>query len=245
MIVDRRCRAGYDDENGWTVLELLDDAPYGDVPRRVLPCGLLAKLEELGARRPRPVFRVSGETTVYKHNCYILLRKLVIDSRAAEAVGSASAPVSVPGSAPATAPARTHAEGAGASRSDRILKELLRERPGKPVALPGRPDPKDLDAVPSVVPVGPKARRAAGGTMAVDRIVRVLPEGPDSNWLVARFESDNTLQEPPARLLPCATLAEAARLGGRLKVTGEFTHYRGRRYLLLRKVFRFRDMRQF
>ena len=80
--------------------------------------------------------------------------------------------------------------------------------------------------------------------MIVDRLVRVLPD-PASPWWNVRFEADNALGEPPLRVLPSRFLRTAQRLGGKLRVTGEMTHYKGQSYILLRKVLPERPLGQF
>jgi hypothetical protein len=82
--------------------------------------------------------------------------------------------------------------------------------------------------------------------VVVDRRIRVAPE-PDTGWRQAVFVGDNTLREPPMRLLPCRLLemAEAAGSGQFWRVSGEVTRYKGRHYLLIRKLIRLRDMGQF
>jgi len=88
--------------------------------------------------------------------------------------------------------------------------------------------------------------------MAVDRLVRVV-KAADGNWWEVRFESDNTGREPPMRLLPCKRLAAAqqalqsARRNRivQFRITGVITLYKGRRYLLLRKLLPEHQMDQF
>jgi hypothetical protein len=89
-----------------------------------------------------------------------------------------------------------------------------------------------------------------------------------------RFYADNTLQEPPLRLLPCTELERATKAASganapaankpasgvntaannmaagsptttkKFRISGELSEYKGRRYLLLRKVQVERDMGQ-
>jgi len=80
--------------------------------------------------------------------------------------------------------------------------------------------------------------------MIVDRLVRVLPDSTGAWWEV-RFEADNSLGEPPLRVLPGRFLQVAQKLGGKLRITGEMTHYKGQSYILLRKVLRERQLGQF
>ena len=78
-------------------------------------------------------------------------------------------------------------------------------------------------------------------------IVRVLPDG-SGRWSLARFEADNALRDPPLRVLPSLLreVAEAKGSDGQvLRISGEISRYKGRRYLLLRKVLKERQMGQF
>jgi hypothetical protein len=132
------------------------------------------------------------------------------------------------------------------------MTALRRDIPGVPVLSGIRPK-TSRDNEPSVAPL-PKADVLLPGRAwaVVDRIVTVIPAGRDG-WVRVRFESDNTLREPPMRLLPCGMLRKAERMGAttgrgktaRLRVSGVTTFYSGERFLLLRKVLRERDLGRF
>jgi len=263
MVIDRSCRLVPGAGGGWTVLTFEPVAGRAAVADlRALPCRLLERMEDLAAASPAVRFRVSGETTVFEQKGYLLPRKVTVlepASRAAKPGAGPSAavqpvaPTTAPkGSRPTTKPASatTRPAGGGEPTSDDVLKGLLNEKVGRPLTTPlERPEPV---AAPSVAPASGRPLTGGVGGMVVDRLVRIVPEATDG-WWVARFESDNTLREPPIRLLPCGFLARARRLtparrslsGPVVRITGEVTEYRRRRYLLLRKVLRERRLNRF
>jgi len=262
MLVDRLCRLGSERDSYWLVLTFEPEPgrpagqPTGgdEIERRVLPCELMEQMETLAARTPGTRFRMSGETTVFEGHAYVLPTKVtVLPHEALSAPVSPLAPAATTNAAstpigdlrPAKAPLgglRPAAAGKpGELTSDDLLQALLSENAGRPIqtvpVLPDSPKPA------SVAPAGPGVLPAARGEMVADRLVRIVPD-PQGRWWLAAFESDNTLQEPPMRLLPCAMLAKAKSLAGEarpgrmriFRVSGKVTHYEGNRYLLLRKV---------
>jgi hypothetical protein len=87
--------------------------------------------------------------------------------------------------------------------------------------------------------------------MVADRIVYMSTDA-NTGWSTVRFIADNNLLEQPIRLLPSEQVLRAKDLSAtklgrnvRLRVSGELTRYKGKEYLLLRKVVREREMRQF
>ena len=85
----------------------------------------------------------------------------------------------------------------------------------------------------------------------VDRVVRIV-KCRDGDWWEAHFQSDNTLREPPLRIHPSLMLVRAQSLSRamgladlKLRISGQITYYRGRRFLLLRKLLKQRNMGQF
>ncbi len=246
MVVDRQARLAYEGKDGWFVLRFLPEPERTDeAPRRALPNQLLEQMEAQVARSPAVRFRVSGETTVYDGHAYLLLTKAtVLPAAPAAAHGPSSKPASPPpkGGSGSGAPTSRPATGGGAEpTSNDILQELLKDKAGRPVpVVPVRPRPAEA---PSVAPGAGKPLPADRGGMVVDRLVRIRPE-PVGSWCAACFEADNTLQEPPIRVLPCGFLAKARRLaetrgiGGErvLRISGLVTHYKRRRYILIRKL---------
>jgi len=127
-------------------------------------------------------------------------------------------------------------------------------------------DPGPVRDLPSVAPITGQQLNKDRGRVLVDRLVTIRgPKadfgsfshggaGASDDWWEARFVSDNTLQDQPIRLLPCKLLQVAESLharqrwGGdtaRFRVSGLITNYKGKQYLLLRKVVVERDMGQF
>jgi hypothetical protein len=259
-VVERRCRLGRDGETGWYVLEFLDvKAP----PRRVLPCALLERMQELTAQGDVK-FRVSGESLSYRGKAYVMPEKVVLD-QAAEPVGpklvaaetepepaSKPAPETKPSDAVADASAKPGIPGTQPISPDEIIKRLLQDRPGEPVL----PTPRAVAAVAPAASVAPARNTgevaAAGKEVVIDRLARLVKER-GGDWWEAHFESDNTLEDQPVLLLPCLVLERnAERLttgneGGYVKfrLSGELTEYKGRQFLLLRKVIIERPMNQF
>ena len=248
-IVDRRCRMKTDPQSGWAILEF-ENAPGLPAldPHRLLPCRRLEQMERLASQDPAAVFRVSGEVTVFQNQAYILPRTLAVDSASAEAQAYPAAlpPSRGAGKKAARAAVKSvpdeSASDANASSSEGIMKALTRNRPAKPV-LPAAESAELIPETQSVAPLGEAPAAPERDAMVVDRLVRAF-RGGDPAWWEARFESDNTLQDRPIRLLPCRLLERAQKATGRLVVTGEITYYKGRAYLLLRKLLPERDMGQ-
>jgi len=256
MIVDRLCRLWSERNSYWLVLTFEPEpgrgarqsTPTDDFERRLLPCELMEQMETLAARTPGTRFRVSGETTIFEGHAYLLPTKVTVlpHETPSSPKAAAPSPKSTPlvattnaASAPAKAPAA--AGKPGELTSDDLLNALLSENAGRPIqtvpVLPDSPKPA------SVAPTGPAVLPVPRGEMVADRLVRIVPD-PQGRWWIAAFEADNTLQEPPMRLLPCAMLAKAMSLVGEarpgrmriFRVSGKVTRYEGDRYLLLRKV---------
>jgi hypothetical protein len=87
--------------------------------------------------------------------------------------------------------------------------------------------------------------------MVVNRLTRLSPLD-QSSWFTMTFESDNTLREPPMRVLPGRCLQdlesrskEGTADGAIYHVSGEIHHYRGEEYLLVRSAIPKRNMGQF
>ena len=263
MLVDRLCRMWSERDSYWLVLTFEPEPgrpagqPTGgdEIDRRVLPCELMEQMETLAARTPGTRFRMSGETTVFEGHAYVLPTKVTVLPHEAPSAPVAAAPAPKPPPSPAATTNAASAPPGGprpgeapASRdkpgeltSDDLLQALLSQNAGRPIqtvpVLPDSPKPA------SVAPTGPGVLPAARGEMVADRLVRIVPD-PQGRWWIAAFEADNTLQEPPMRLLPCAMLAKAKSLAGEarpgrmriFRVSGKVTRYEGNRYLLLRKV---------
>lgn len=263
LVIDRPCRLAPEPESRWLVLAF-EDMPQRPATApaasqyRLLPCVLLEKMEEVAARDPAAVFRITGETTAYRGRNYLMPRKVTVERPRRPGPVKPAREAKPP--EPTTKPAPGAAPGATSRPADRgkpirpkdILRRLLEARPAEPLLLPtGRARPVTSQPS-SVAPGAGKVLAPGRGGMAIDRLVRILPE-QDSTWYLARFEADNTLREPPLRLLPCQFLQRAEALisrdeqmsPARLRISGEITNYKGMSYLLLRKLLPVREMRQF
>jgi hypothetical protein len=243
-VVARRCRMK-SAPGGWFVLEFEPEPGRADLlPRRVLPCRALEKMEAVHAKRPDVRFRVSGETTVYRRKCYLLLSHdpVVLAEPAAKAQ-----PTTRPadeGEKPATGAAGATSRPSGEPTAEEISEALMRDRPPRLIdpSLDRPAPPAPVESV-APKPAAEVALTTTRGGMVADRLVRIGAAA--DGWSEARFKSDNTLREPPMLLLPCRLLETAEKLGGVVHVSGLVTQYKGRRYLLLRKALRQRRMGQF
>ena len=254
-IVNRRCRIIPHPQTGWYLLTFIANRTgKAETPLWVLPSRLLAEIEQLANRRAA-IFRVSGERTSYKNRKFIFLSSVSVErggrgpSEAMEVEAKPTPEVNPP-EQPKEAEDREAPD--EASSADHILRGLLRRRPARLVAAPSDPEP--VIPAESVAPGGDRAQvEEAHRGMRIDRRVRIALDN-EGKWWEARFESDNTLQDQPIRLLPCKLLEHAEQMarGGsertktaRLHISGEITQYKQRRYLLLRKVIREREMGEF
>lgn len=215
-INNRRCKLVPDKGGEWMIVKFLDEGGRGGMQRRALPSAFLEKMENVLQANPQATFIVSGESLNYESVEYILLQKVLIEQAPASQPSHvvtvpptpASAPVTTT-SAPSSAPARYTPPGRSrtVSRADSLVSEMLGSQ-RKPV-LTEVQQPKTQD-IPSVAPVAARELLADENKLVADRLVRVVPE-TGTHWYLACFESDNTLQEPPYRLLPCKLLEEAAK----------------------------------
>lgn len=243
-VVERPARLERSGRTGWYMIRFLDTGPDESPMRYVLFSQYLEQIEPLANKNV--TLQVSGETTVYKKWAFLLLTSPPILVRQPIAPEPVSRPVEA-SAATTTAPASK------ASGAEDIRKMLLSgAAQQRPLPVPPSPKIEAVKPVPSVAPV-PASRILDYGPpeIVADRVIRLVPEKTEG-WLEARFESDNTLQQPPLRLLPCRQLEEAERIAAdtkvhaaRFLVSGRITQYKGKRYLLLSKLLRVRDMDQF
>ena len=269
MAVSRRCRIKLHKPSGWwlVILEGRREDP-SPAPRWAIPCRLLEKVEQIVRDKPKTIFRISGENTIYDERSFILLQKVELDTTtpwrtfvppAPAPVETTTMPTASAATQPSTAPAAQDGvvppshlpEG---STSDDILKALRKDAGGIPVVESVKPKgPGTNESSASVAPLPDKSVLSRQrGSIVVDRLVTVIPTGK-GRWLQVRFESDNTLREPPFSLLPCQMLRNAELIVAsaekgktlRLRITGLLTFYKGKRYMLLRKAILERDLGRF
>jgi hypothetical protein len=125
-----------------------------------------------------------------------------------------------------------------------MLQQMLRSpqqeaRPLRPAQGGGMDATSGANAV---APGAPSVSIQREGTSVVDRVGRLARSGDAQQWEFV-FEADGqALSDPPVIILPNLKLmAMEDAVGGsrrdlRFRVTGDLTEYRGRNYLLLRKV---------
>jgi len=252
MVVDRRCRFAYHDQTAWYKVTFLPDPSRpAEQSRWILPCRMLEKMTELSAAEGPKVFRISGETTVYHDRCFILLTKVTVEG-SSELFKGPSRPRATMRVAESKPTRRTEPAAQSQPSPEEIMRQLMRDRPGKPVSLRTRPPAGSIKPVASVAPPSAGATpQHAGESVIADRLGYLLPD-KDRGWWLLCFEGDNTLSEPPLRLLPCRLLEKAENIVAgaegrtvRFRVSGQTTLYKGRRYMLLRKLLREREMGQF
>ena len=133
---------------------------------------------------------------------------------------------------------------------EEVLKELLEESSPGPMIITH--DIPDQVSVPVVEAVDPKAKLPLAvreGAWLINRQGRL---GKDAKGtLLFVYEADGKdLSEPPLILLPCQKLEQMEQLASKnpnakFMVSGEVMVYRGRGYLLMRKVMPYNDMGQF
>jgi hypothetical protein len=249
LIVDQPAALTTDPNSNWRVLKFENaDAVDGYPRRRAMPSRLLQKMEQMAKARKDVEFVVSGETTLYRGHAYLLLRRAAsFMPREPDKTPAPEPSKPDPNAADANAPADPNTTTQPASPED-IMQELLKHKPDRPVRLP------EVDSTEhEEEPVAPRRIKPGRDAQSIvqNRVVYFVPE-KDSDWWQARFVSDNALTDRPARLLPNRLRERAEELartqagrGQLFTVSGEITHYRGRRYLLIRKLFVKRDMGQF
>ena len=248
QIVGRLCIIS-SDRSGWVLARFPADGDRKAIrPRWVLPNETLEAIETLHAKNPKLLFGVSGEMTVYRRNSFILIRRVTVtepDEKATAGTATDGNTAAAPAVQPKSGGQTTRAaQPTTAPSSADLMNTLLSEKNPTPVILPRRKEKIDASRVKSVAP-GAKGDviEPATARLVVDRLITVQQTG-QANWRQATFEADNTLREPPVLLLPCRLLAfaEAQSPSTRLRVTGEITKYKGKRYILLRKVIVEREM---
>ncbi|MHC4718478.1 MAG: hypothetical protein ACYS5V_16020 [Planctomycetota bacterium] len=211
---------------------------------RLLPGQLLEAIEDIHARNPKARFRLTGEICRYKQDYYLRL------VQAAElAPGDKVKPV---GPKPATRPAASRPRASRPAVGDpyasaaEVAEELLKGTPDKPIIPPIERADRRGEGGASVAPPG-RAVPIGPSRMIVHRLAR-LTQSACPGWYALSFVSDNTVQDPPMRVLPNLNLEQIEKLSGGGKVAGAVFHvtgdietYRNTDYILLRNVIRKRN----
>ena len=249
IVQERQATLHRDDQAGWWVLDMLPMAGQADLPpHRVLPSGMLAAMEQANGAGP-VTFIVSGQSTRYRGEQYILVNDVLamdapppappLQAAGSGTVAPAGGPVS-PAELSAIAPAG-QADGSAAA----ILGRMMQDVPAKPV-LAAPEDDVEVAAAPSVAPGASRlASQPDRGDMMIDRLGFILPSKSMGGWYEFHFVSDNTLGESPLLILPSLLLQRNQSLPRKVRMSGEVVRYRGRAYLVLRKLLAQRNMDQF
>jgi hypothetical protein len=261
------------DEMGWLAATLLraDRDDNGDLPMiRLLQSPMLEAMEEAMDAQPDTLFQINGEVMLFRGAPYLMLRRAAIwEGPRPEAAGrpvtsdeppDRPEPPATEGTpADASEPQETLSEAIAeetgvtpeAGSTDALADELFRDTPGQALPAPPPDRPATEPHEESVAPAKTEPLPAGERDLIADRTVRIV-RSRDGRWYEVRFVGDNTLREPPMRALPSTLLDKAVALMNRpgmtnmkFRITGEVVRYKGRRYLLLRRLIEYRDMGQF
>ncbi len=251
MVIDRRATVLLNKPTGWYVARFENEKgkPY-EVSRLLLPCEMTEELSAMNAENPNAILRLTGETFVYRGQPYLLPLSASIDTP--------QHPMPSPkGPEQAMAPKEDEVAavtGTSGESSAEDIQESLRKQYGgdtDPVISPIRRKEGGHSPVPSEAPALGREIAPSRSTLVVDRLVVVTQES-DSKWWVIRFEADNTLMESPIRILPCEPLERIENIVKnspknylRFRISGNVYSYKGKYYLLLRKLLVEREMGQF
>ncbi len=264
MVTNHLCRIAKEKNSNWLVATFVNTRhqPW-QAPRRLLPCRLLERIEDILAKNPKRQFRISGETTIDLKHAYLLLQQVSVveddetDEPRTGQTGQKN--LSPDEKAKAAKGSVASASGTDGNSEDQrtpdstgdLRKALLKDDPGRAVRVAPAPERTKTENVRSVAPAGDKPFSHGKKDLVVDRIVRII-KSQDGDWWEAHFQSDNTLREPPLRIHPSLMLVRAKSLSRamgladlKLRISGQITYYRGRRFLLLRKLLKQRNMGQF
>lgn len=266
-VVNRVGTIRLDKDSGWMSMTF-ENQPGKTwvIPRRLLQCRLLERVEEILATNSNTRFSIIGETTIHAGNAYLIFRRVaVLDSppppKAPKPSPDKTAPKPLVMSqkseskkAAAPPPAKTeqkkNANKALITTTD-LISAMMKDTPQTALRVAMVPHRSRDENVVSVAPAGKEPLNPGRKSMVVDRLVRLV-QSSSGHWWEVHFESDNTLREPPMRILPNSLLSRAVQLNNqlgqgalKLRVSGEITFYKDQRYLLLRKILRQRDMDQF
>ncbi len=261
VFTSRKAHMQLDKGRNFHVLKFMPEAGKPALPDHyVLPSLLLEEMERTIAKDPQTVFSITGETLIYrdpstqKRQPFMVVRLALLESDPVLLPTAASQPANQGRDGHATSqPAPTTQAATEPDEPlsfEAVMRRMLSHAPGRPI-LP-RPDSEEPLEIPaSVAPVVRQQLKSSFGSMVWDRVVRIAPEA-GGTWYSVKFNSDNTLQDQPMRVLPCALLNKAQQLSKtesgqsvKLVVSGEIVTYKGKQYLLLRKVLKQRNMNQF
>ena len=258
MVIDQIAIVSKHPREDWMVAKFEPtNSIYQLADLKILPCQLLESMEKIVTEKPDTRFSLTGEVTVCSEKVVVDNREVVLElayllpTRVTIAKPK-DEPEKNPGAENTTTNPTPKPANADEDVETSTLIKQMREKPlDKTVLVSPTPSRSTSENLESVAPAGKKPFESGKKTLVVDRIVRIMKKDKQG-WWEARFKSDNTLREPPMRILPNKVFEKARNmtrtLGTRdlqLRISGMVTHYKGRRYLIIRKVLPERDMNQF
>jgi len=214
---------------------------------RLLPCPELETLEQVRTASPQRRLSLSGQAYRYQEQYYFLIRKLsdaATVTTAPATMPAATQPTSQPAASQPTTKPSDDAQGASAGEVGQTLLNEVRPSAIIPIA-------RDVEATPGGPSVAPPAEPLlpGPGRMIIRRLVRWQGPAYPGGWSRVAFESDNTLREPPLRVMPTGLLDSLERgsansdyVGALFYISGDIYTYRGHNYVLLRSIRRQRDL---
>lgn len=251
MIIDRVAEISKDPTGKWNTIK---DRRVGVL--YLLPCESLEAVEKELAENPEATFKLSGEIHRYRGGYYMLLhRALLIAKSTSSAPDVTSRPTTEPAATTATSkPAEPTSQPATSrpaeASADDVAAKLLGKTPSRPIVPVVKPKLPKAEPSASGAPSG-KTLRPGPGKNAVHRLARLLYREKGQKWSRVAFEADNTLREPPMRILPNIYLERMETLsnngkafGAVFHISGEVYRYKGKDYLLLRAVIRKHNLGQ-
>lgn len=256
-VIDRIARFDRLENTNWYTVSFEDqpDLPKLE-PMLVLPNDLLEHIEPLLRSQPGILLKICGENSLYRGKQFIWLTessRVDSEDKSVDAGGDAddySAKDQEPEDEPKASPAGSEdLVSRSETEAGAILENMAAQRPGRRILMPDEQDKQRPIGRGRVNPTRQTIKPKH--SMVIDRVVRILPEQKEG-WWSAYFEGDNTLQEPPIRILPGRMLerAEALVTGSRgvavrFRVSGMVTEYNGKQYLVLCKLLQEHDLGQF
>jgi hypothetical protein len=253
MIIDRVASIAKDATGQWNTIK---DPRVGVM--YLLPCESLEAVEKELAENPEAKFKLSGEIHRYRGGYYMLLhRALLIMKSTSSAPAATSRPTTKPPAVslvePAAATSTTRpteptsqpaASRPAEASADDVAAELLGKTPSRPIVPVVKPKLPKIEPSASGATSG-RPLQAGPGKNAVHRLARLLYREEGQKWSRVAFEADNTLREPPMRVLPNIYLERMETLsnngkafGAVFHISGEVYRYKGMDYLLLRAVIK-------
>ena len=249
----------------WVITFEKDKKGATERPRRIMPSKLLEAIEVILKDRPNAKFEVIGENYNDGSENYILFRRVVEimpGNKPASAIkngqdlesvldkndndGASSSDSDEKKSEDKTEKKETDTKKSVPSSSD-IAGELLKNTPGKTVVAKPKEKRTEAENRKSVAPTEGTSETKAT-VQIYSRIVRIV-KSKDSDLYEIRFISDNSLRDPPMKILPNTRLKRALDLMKKAGqdeckfiVSGEITVYKKQRFILLRSVIKKREL---